>query len=66
MPFTFLLALGAVAAGILLCVNVKKSRIECRQYLEDEAERVYRMRTRRVSVASLHSVPSRNRAANEK
>lgn len=43
MPFTFLLALGTVSILILMCVNVDKSRKECRQYLEDEAFRVYGM-----------------------
>jgi hypothetical protein len=43
MPFTFLLALGTVSVGILWCVNVDKSRVECRRYLEDEAIRVYQL-----------------------
>jgi hypothetical protein len=41
MPFTFLLGLGAFAVAILWMVDVDKSRIECRRYLEDEAVRVY-------------------------
>ncbi|KAK4688267.1 hypothetical protein P7C73_g1840, partial [Tremellales sp. Uapishka_1] len=41
MPFTFLLGLGVFAVAILFCVDVDKSRIECRQYLDDEAMRVY-------------------------
>jgi hypothetical protein len=41
MPFTFLLALGAVSMVILFCVDVDKSRKECRRYLEAEAVRVY-------------------------
>ncbi|TYJ57909.1 hypothetical protein B9479_001264 [Cryptococcus floricola] len=43
MPFTFLLGLGVVSVGILACVDVEKSRMECRKYLEDEAIRVYGM-----------------------
>lgn len=43
MPFTFLLALGVFSVGILCCVNVEKSRVECRRYLEEEAVRVYGM-----------------------
>jgi hypothetical protein len=41
MPFTFLLALGVLAVAVLACVNVEKSRHECRRYLEEEAVRVY-------------------------
>ena len=41
MPFTFLLALGVFAVAILFCVDVDKSRVECRRYLEEEAVRVY-------------------------
>lgn len=41
MPFTFLLGLGAFAVVILWMVDVDKSRLECRKYLEDEAVRVY-------------------------
>jgi hypothetical protein len=41
MPFTFLLALGIVSVCILSCVNVEKSRHECRRYLEEEAVRLY-------------------------
>ncbi|KAL1404821.1 hypothetical protein Q8F55_008431 [Vanrija albida] len=43
MPFTFLLALGVVSAGILVCVDVQKSHKECRQYLDDEAVRIYKL-----------------------
>ena len=43
MPFTFLLALGAVSMFGLFFVNVDKSRRECRLYLEDEAMRVYKI-----------------------
>ncbi|KAK8869448.1 hypothetical protein IAR55_000012 [Kwoniella newhampshirensis] len=43
MPFTFLLGLGCMSVCILACVNVDKSRKECRKYLEDEAMRVYGM-----------------------
>lgn len=43
MPFTFLLALGFVAMGILFAVDVDKSRKECRKYLEDEAVRIYKL-----------------------
>ncbi|WWC93161.1 uncharacterized protein L201_008129 [Kwoniella dendrophila CBS 6074] len=50
MPFTFLLALGVVSVGILACVNVDKSRKECRKYLEDEAIRVYGMSSAEVLV----------------
>ncbi|WVQ66630.1 uncharacterized protein L199_004815 [Kwoniella botswanensis] len=50
MPFTFLLALGVVSVGILACVNVEKSRKECRKYLEDEAIRVYGMNSAEVLV----------------
>lgn len=48
MPFTFLLALGALAMVILFMVNVDKSRVECRKYLDDEAVRIYKL-------SSLHS-----------
>lgn len=41
MPFTFLLGLGVFAVAILWMVDVDKSRLECRKYLEDEAVRVY-------------------------
>ncbi|WVQ74264.1 hypothetical protein IAR50_003861 [Cryptococcus sp. DSM 104548] len=50
MPFTFLLALGFVSVGILACVDVDKSRRECRKYLEDEAIRVYGMDAEEVGV----------------
>lgn len=50
MPFTFLLALGTLSVGILACVNVDKSRRECRQYLEDEAIRVYGMDAAKVGL----------------
>ena len=43
MPFTFLLALGAFSVVVLWFVDVDKSRIECRQYLEEEAARLYKM-----------------------
>lgn len=43
MPFTFLLCLGVFSVGILWFVNVDKSRVECRRYLEEEAVRVYGM-----------------------
>jgi hypothetical protein len=43
MPFTFLLALGAFAMVILWFVDVDKSRVECRRYLEQEASRVYKL-----------------------
>lgn len=43
MPFTFLLGLGVFAVAILWFVDVKKSRIECRRYLEEEASRVYKL-----------------------
>lgn len=43
MPFTFLLALGVVSTAILVCVDVKKSHRECRQYLDDEAARIYKL-----------------------
>ena len=43
MPFTFLLALGAVSTVALVFVDVDKSRKECRMYLEDEAVRVYKL-----------------------
>lgn len=41
MPFTFLFALGALAVIILFLVDVDKSRVECRAYLEEEVETVY-------------------------
>jgi hypothetical protein len=41
MPFTFLLGLGVFSVAILYCVDVEKSRKECRAYLEAEAVRVY-------------------------
>ncbi|WVF68804.1 hypothetical protein IAT40_003576 [Kwoniella sp. CBS 6097] len=50
MPFTFLLGLGIVSVGILACVNVEKSRLECRKYLEDEAVRVYGMNSAEVLI----------------
>ncbi|OCF40185.1 hypothetical protein I317_06010 [Kwoniella heveanensis CBS 569] len=50
MPFTFLLGLGVVSVGILACVNVDQSRIECRKYLEDEAVRVYGMNSAEVLI----------------
>ncbi|WVR08359.1 hypothetical protein IAU60_005414 [Kwoniella sp. DSM 27419] len=55
MPFTFLLGLGAVSVGILACVNVEKSRIECRKYLEDEAVRVYGMDSSELLVVGSQS-----------
>ncbi|WWC65512.1 uncharacterized protein I303_108130 [Kwoniella dejecticola CBS 10117] len=54
MPFTFLLALGVVSFGILACVNVDKSRRECRKYLEDEAIRIYGMNSAEVLVVGNH------------
>lgn len=54
MPFTFLLALGTVAMGILFAVDVDKSRKECRKYLEGEAIRVYKLSEE--SIASHESV----------
>jgi len=53
MPFTFLLALGVFAVAILFCVNVDKSRIECRAYLEEEARRVYEMPSGAITAATL-------------
>jgi hypothetical protein len=41
MPFTFLLGLGVFAVCILFLVDVDKSRIECRKYLEAEAAKLY-------------------------
>jgi len=43
MPFTFLLGLGVFSIGILWFVDVDKSRVECRRYLEEEASRVYEL-----------------------
>jgi hypothetical protein len=43
MPFTFLLGLGVFSVGILVFVDVDKSKRECRKYLEEEAVRVYKM-----------------------
>lgn len=43
MPFTFLLGLGIFSVGILWLVDVDKSRIECRKYLEGEATKMYSM-----------------------
>lgn len=51
MPFTFLLCLGTVAVGILFCVDVDKSRRECRKYLEEEAVRVYGIGSSEVLVS---------------
>lgn len=56
MPFTFLLGLGVVSVGILACVDVEKSRKECRKYLEDEAIRVYGMDLADVVVISGQSI----------
>jgi hypothetical protein len=62
MPFTFLLGLGAVAMCILWAVDVDKSRVECRKYLEDEAVRVYKLGSvsqtsgESMRSASFHSV----------
>ncbi|UOH83462.1 hypothetical protein LQV05_006192 [Cryptococcus neoformans] len=56
MPFTFLLGLGVVSVGILACVDVEKSRKECRKYLEDEAIRVYGMDSADVIVISGESI----------
>jgi hypothetical protein len=52
MPFTFLLGLGVFAVAILFCVDVDKSRLECRAYLEEEASRVYEM------PSGINAVPS--------
>jgi MFS-type transporter involved in bile tolerance (Atg22 family) len=41
MPFVFLLGLGIVAVIILYFVDVEKSRVECRKYLDGEASRIY-------------------------
>jgi hypothetical protein len=43
MPFTFLLGLGVFSVAILWLVDVDKSRIECRKYLEGEATKMYSM-----------------------
>jgi hypothetical protein len=43
MPFTFLLGLGAFSVGILWMVDVDKSRVECRNYLDGEATKMYSM-----------------------
>ncbi|KIR34151.1 hypothetical protein I352_03386 [Cryptococcus deuterogattii MMRL2647] len=56
MPFTFLLGLGVVSVGILSCVDVEKSRKECRKYLEDEAVRVYGMDSAEVIVVGSQSM----------
>lgn len=48
MPFTFLLGLGFVSLLILLCVDVDKSRHECRRYLEEEAVRIYKLSEREL------------------
>ncbi|KAG2173078.1 hypothetical protein INT44_007051 [Umbelopsis vinacea] len=37
MPFAFLLGLGIASSFLLIMVDVKKSRIECKEYLEKEA-----------------------------
>lgn len=42
--------------GILACVDVGKSRKECRKYLEDEAIRVYGMDSADVIVISGESI----------
>jgi hypothetical protein len=52
MPFTFLLGLGAFSVGILWMVDVDKSRIECRSYLEGEATKMYSMTDSSVGSAS--------------
>lgn len=49
MPFTFLLGLGFVSLLILLCVDVDKSRRECRRYLEEEAIRIYKLSERELA-----------------
>lgn len=56
MPFTFLLALGVLSTGILLCVNVPRSKHECRQYLEDEAIRIYKLHS--LESVATDSVPA--------
>lgn len=56
MPFTFLLGLGVISVGILSCVDVEKSRKECRKYLEDEAARVYGMDSAEVIVTGSQSM----------
>ncbi|KAE8539378.1 hypothetical protein D1P53_004478 [Cryptococcus gattii VGV] len=56
MPFTFLLGLGVISVGILSCVDVEKSRKECRKYLEDEAVRVYGMDSAEVIVVGSQSM----------
>ncbi|KAF8318364.1 MFS general substrate transporter [Clavulina sp. PMI_390] len=38
-PFAFLFALGAVSTGMLFFVDVKKSRIECREFGKAEREK---------------------------
>ena len=43
MPFTFLLGLGVFAVGILWMVDVDKSRVECRLYIQGEATKMYSM-----------------------
>ena len=53
MPFTFLFGLGLVSVGVLFCVNVDKSRYECRKYLEDEAVRVYKSESAETTSTSL-------------
>jgi hypothetical protein len=59
MPFTFLLGLGAFAVGILWMVDVDKSRLECRRYLEGEAVKMYKMSD------SLHGSMSTHRQSGE-
>jgi hypothetical protein len=56
MPFTFLLGLGVFAVCILFLVDVDKSRIECRKYLEAEAAKLYDIKE------SLEGQASRNGA----
>jgi MFS-type transporter involved in bile tolerance (Atg22 family) len=36
MPFAFLLGLGVLSSFLLMMVDVKKSRRECKEYLEKE------------------------------
>jgi len=39
MPFAFLFGLGAVSTIFLYLVDVKKSRVECEEFVRAEAER---------------------------
>lgn len=59
MPFTFLLALGVFSVAILVMVDVDKSRIECRAYLDEEVKRVYEGSNSSAGTVGMDSVGER-------